>query len=75
MADPVAIYCPLCKAPFSYSDFHIFDVDGADQCEDGRYGPPTYSISIVCHSCLREVLRLENLESEYGDPADKLSSS
>jgi hypothetical protein len=61
------ILCPFCSAPWSEENIKIWDLDSADQCESGRFGPPTYSISIVCHSCKREMYRKEGADARYGE--------
>jgi len=62
------IKCPICAAPFSEDTFRIYDVDGSDECEDGRFGPPTYSIKIACTWCKTEFFHKEDAISSYGKP-------
>lgn len=61
------ITCPFCHAPWSEENVKVWDVDSADQCESGRFEPPTYSISIKCHSCKREMYRKEGAHASYGE--------
>lgn len=60
------VLCPFCGTPWSAENIRVFDVDSADQCESGRFEPPTYSISITCHSCEREMYRKEGAHAGYG---------
>lgn len=59
------ILCPFCSTPWSEENIYVWDVDSADQCDSGRFEPPTYSISIKCHSCKREMYRKEGAYAEY----------
>lgn len=67
------LYCPNaeCTETLLSEDIHVFAVDAADQCDDGRFEPPTYSISIVCHSCGCEIHRQDGCHAEYGAPEIK----
>lgn len=56
---PQGPICCFCSAPWSDENLHVWDVDSADQCESGRFEPPTYSVSIKCHECKREMYRKE----------------
>lgn len=62
------ILCPFCSTPWSEENVRVWDVDSADQCDSGRFGPPTYSISIFCHSCKREMYRKEGRDASYSSP-------
>ena len=57
--------CIWCDAPWSDDNVRLSDVDGADQCEDGRFGPETATVIIVCHTCRREMWRKDNIENCY----------
>lgn len=59
------ILCPFCSTPWSEENIYVWNVDSADQCDSGRFEPPTYSISISCHSCKREMYRKEGAYAEY----------
>ncbi len=61
------ILCAWCSAPWSTKNIKIWDVDGRDQCESGRFESPTYSITIKCHSCGKEMYRKEGVNSSYGE--------
>jgi hypothetical protein len=56
------ILCPFCSAPWSEENITLVDADISDECEDGRFGPPTCTIIITCHSCKRNLFRKENTE-------------
>jgi hypothetical protein len=60
------ILCPFCSAPWSEENIRVWNIDSADQCDSGRYDPPTYSISISCHACGREMYRKEGAYTENG---------
>jgi hypothetical protein len=55
------ILCPFCSTPWSEDNIRVYDIDGAAQCNSGRFEPPTYSISITCHACRREMYRKEGV--------------
>ena len=59
------LLCPFCSAPWTEENIHIWDVDSANQCDSGRFEPPTYSISIKCHACKREMYRKEGAHASY----------
>jgi hypothetical protein len=67
--------CGLCAAELGIANICVFDVDGADQCEDGRFESPTYSLTIKCHACRKELLRLEHANSDYGEREQKPRNS
>lgn len=56
------ITCPFCHAPWSDENMHFWDLDAADQCESGRFGPETVSISIECDKCGKLMYRKEGRE-------------
>lgn len=53
------ILCPFCSAPWNESNIRLYDLDAADQCASGRFEPENCTVSIVCHSCEREMYRKE----------------
>lgn len=59
--------CPNCKAPWTPKNLCVWDVDDRDQCEDGRFEPPTYSAKIWCVECKHEWFRVEQAYVEYGE--------
>lgn len=63
MAEEVSfIRCPFCNAPWSEQNMKFWDLDAADECESGRFGPETVSISMTCHACNRLMYRKEGRE-------------
>lgn len=68
-----ALKCGVCDTALSSQNICVFNVDGADQCEDGRFESPTYSLSIKCHACKNELFRQEHSNSDHGE-RDRLPS-
>lgn len=62
--------CPSCSAPWDDRNIQVWDVDGRDQCEDGRFEPPTFSMKIQCRSCGVAWFRGEYMHSNYGEDYD-----
>lgn len=54
--------CPFCSAPWGDKAVEAFDLDAADHCQSGRFGPETCTISIFCEACDREMYRKEGFE-------------
>lgn len=65
MDDLSKVLCPFCSAPWSAENIRVWEVDSSDQCDSGRFEPPTYSISIKCHKCEREMYRKEGAYAGY----------
>ncbi len=53
------IVCPFCKSPWSDKNIHLYDLDAGDHCDSGRYYSENCTVSIICHSCKREMYRKE----------------
>ena len=60
--------CPHCGEPLTCDSFNLYDLDAADQCEDGRFGPETVSIQIFCRSCNVELLNLPKVRADSWGP-------
>jgi hypothetical protein len=56
------ILCPFCSAPWSDDNIRTYNLDAADQCESGRFGPETVDIVIACHACSRPMYSKEGFE-------------
>jgi hypothetical protein len=56
------ILCPFCSAEWNDENIKTYNLDAADQCESGRFGPETCDIVITCHSCGKEMYRKEGFE-------------
>ncbi len=54
--------CIWCNAEWSDSNIRLHDLDASAHCESGRFYPENCTISIVCHSCGREMYRKEGAE-------------
>ncbi len=65
------IKCGKCSAVLTGEDICVWDVDSSDQCEDGRFESPTYSMRIKCHSCGTELYRVEQANSDYYERRDQ----
>lgn len=52
------IICPKCNA-LSVYDATLYDLDDADHCEDGRFGPKTCAVEITCVACKTVLYRKE----------------
>lgn len=59
--------CIWCSAEWSDDNIKVYDFDASDHCDSGRFSPETVSVSIVCHSCKREMYRKEGAENCYGN--------
>ena len=57
--------CIWCSAPWSDENVRIYDIDAADHCESGRFGPETACVSIGCHACGREMYRKNDCPNSY----------
>lgn len=51
--------CIWCNAGWSDQNIRLYDLDAGDHCNSGRFYPENCVVSIVCHSCDREVYRKE----------------
>jgi hypothetical protein len=60
--DITKILCVFCNAPWSEDNIKAYDLDAADECASGRFGPETCTIEIKCHSCGRLMYRKEGFE-------------
>lgn len=67
--------CGHCSQELNGYNVCVFRVDGRDQCEDGRFESPTYSLVIKCHVCGKELLRQEHENSDYGEREIKASQT
>lgn len=61
-SEPCRILCPFCGAPWSDTNLRFYDLDCADECSSGRFGPETATVQIVCHACDRLMYEKEGQE-------------
>jgi uncharacterized Zn finger protein (UPF0148 family) len=56
------LICPVCRAPIKKEDVRLYNLDAQDECEDGRFGPETCTVEIVCHVCQTALFREDGKE-------------